>query len=217
MEVQVLSSAFFYFQKSIMKIIESIKKHQSAFGLELSAGKLSQLAVYYDLVREFNDELHLVAPCDAEEFAVRHILESLFALQFLPQKSVFADIGTGAGLPAIPCLIVREDLMGKLIESKSKKDKFLSDAIFKCNLRERAILINKQFQEVQNIEVSYVMCRALDKFGKRVEQLKKWSNNAEMLLFAGDSVRQELYRKKILFDEFLIPMSEKRFIFKTKN
>ncbi|MGI8668338.1 MAG: 16S rRNA (guanine(527)-N(7))-methyltransferase RsmG [Aridibacter sp.] len=200
-----------------MKIIEAIKKNQSAFGLELSAEKISQLAVYYDLIREYKDELHLVAPCDAEEFAVRHILESLFVLQFLPEKTVFADVGTGAGLPSIPCLIVREDLMGKLIESKQKKEKFLSEAIFKCNLRERAILIIKQFQEVQNIEVSYVMCRALDKFGKRVEQLKKWSNNAEMLLFAGDSVRQELYKKKIRFDEFLIPMSEKRFIFKTKK
>ncbi len=198
-----------------MKIVDSIKKYQSNFGLELSPDKIKQLGVYYELVREHNDELHLVAPCDAEEFAVRHILESLYALQFLPEKAVFADVGTGAGLPSIPCLIVREDLMGKLIESKQKKDKFLSLVIEACYLRERAVLINKQFQEVKNIEVSHVMCRALDKFGKRVEQLKKWSDNAEMLLFAGDSVRQELYRKKITFDEFLIPMSERRFIFKT--
>lgn len=200
-----------------MKIIDSIKKHQSNFGLELSVEKIKQLGIYYDLIREHNDELHLVAPCDAEEFAVRHILESLYALQFLPEKAVFADVGTGAGLPSIPCLIVREDLLGKLIESKQKKAKFLSHAIGQCNLDERAILLNKQFQEVQNVDVSYILCRALDKFGKRVEQLKKWSNDSEMILFAGDSVRQQLYRKKISFEEFLIPMSERRFIFKTKS
>lgn len=200
-----------------MKIIEAIKKNQAAFGLELSAEKIEQLAVYYDLVMQYNSELHLVAPCSANEFAIRHILESLYALQFLPENAVFADIGTGAGLPAIPCLIVREDLLGKLVESKLKKGKFLGHAIRKCDLRERAMLLNEQFQEIENIEVGYLMCRALDKFGKRVEQLKKWSGDAEMILFAGESVRRELTRAKIEFEEFLIPMSEKRYIFKTKK
>jgi 16S rRNA (guanine527-N7)-methyltransferase len=200
-----------------MKITEAIKKNQSAFGIELSNEKIEQLAEYYKLVMEYNSELHLVAPCDTNEFAIRHILESLYGLQFLPENAVFADVGTGAGLPAIPCLIVREDLLAKLVESKVKKGKFLGHVIRKCNLRERAMLINQQFQEIENIEVSYVMCRALDKFGKRVEQIKKWSGGAEMILYAGDSVRKELKKKKIEFEEFLIPMSERRYIFKTKK
>lgn len=200
-----------------MTINEAIKKHQATFGLDLSDEKISQLAVYYDLVMENNEHLHLVAPCDAEEFAVRHILESLYALQFLPENTVFADVGTGAGLPSVPCLIVREDLMGKLIESKLKKGEFLNRVIRQCNLKERAILINKQFQEITNIEVIYVLCRALDKFGKRILQLQKWSDDANMILFAGESVRKELSKKKISFEEFLIPMSEKRFIFTVKK
>lgn len=200
-----------------MNITEAVKKHQSEFGLELSDEKISQLAEYYSLVMKYNDELHLVAPCDAEEFAVRHILESLYGLQFLPENAVFADVGTGAGLPSIPCLIVREDLMGKLVESKVKKGKFLGHVIRRCDLRERAVLLNQQFQEIQNIEVSYVMCRALDKFGKRVEQIKKWSGDAKLIFFAGNSVRQQLKRKKIEFEEYLIPMSERRYIFVTKN
>jgi 16S rRNA (guanine527-N7)-methyltransferase len=198
-----------------MKIADAIKTHQAEFGLDLTDEKISELAEYYKLVMEYNAELHLVAPCGAEEFAVRHILESLFALQFLPEKTVFADLGTGAGLPGIPCLIVRPDLFGKLVESKVKKGKFLGHAIRKCNLRDRALLINKQFQEISNIEVSFIMCRALDKFGKRVEQIKKWSGDARMILFAGENVRRELVRKKFEFEEFLIPRSEKRFIFKT--
>lgn len=200
-----------------MKITESIKKNQSAFGFELSDEKIEQLGEYYKLVMEYNSELHLVAPCDTQEFAVRHILESLYGLQFIAEDSVFADVGSGAGLPAIPCLIVRQDLLGKLVESKVKKGKFLGHAIRKLDLRERAMLINEQFQEVENIEVSYVMCRALDKFGKRVAQMKKWADDAEMILYAGESVRRELVREKIEFDEFLIPKSERRYIYKTKK
>lgn len=200
-----------------MNITNAIKKYQSKFGLEMTDEKISQLVVYYELVMQYNKELHLVAPCNEEEFAVRHILESLYALQFLPEDTVFADVGTGAGLPAIPCLIVREDLMGKLVESKEKKGKFLGHAIRKCDLRDRAMLLNQQFQEIENIEVSYITCRALDKFGKRVEQIRKWSDDAEMILFAGESVKRELVRNKIEFDEYLIPMSERRYIFKTKK
>lgn len=200
-----------------MNFPESLKKHQAEFGLELSDEKIQRLAVYFELVMRYNDELHLVAPCDPEEFAVRHVLESLYALQFLPEKAVFADVGTGAGLPSIPCLIVREDLMGKLIESKLKKGKFLSHVIRKCDLRERTLLVNKQFQEVSNIEVSFVLCRALDKFAKRIEQIRKWSNDAELILFAGETVRKELKKRQIEFEEFLIPLSEKRFIFRTKK
>lgn len=197
-----------------MKIIDAIRKHQAEFGLDLPEDKIERLADYYKLVIEYNHHLHLVAPCGAEEFAIRHILESLYALQFLPENAVFADVGTGAGLPGVPCLIVRDDLMGKLVESKEKKGKFLGHVIRRCDLRERAVLLNQQFQEISNIEVSFIMCRALDKFGKRVETIQKWSGNAEMILFAGESVRRELKKKKIKFEEYLIPMSERRYIFK---
>src|SRR5215218_5716571 len=103
------------------KFIETIENLQSEFGLNLAKDKIERLAVFYELVRKHNPILHLVAPAPEEEFAVRHILESLTLLEFLPAKSSFADVGAGAGLPSIPCLLAREDLRGVLIESKLKK------------------------------------------------------------------------------------------------
>ena len=61
------------------------------------------------------------------------------------------------------------------------------------------------------------MCRALDKFSRRLIQIKNWSNDAEMILFAGNSVRQELKKRRMNFEEYLIPMSERRYIFRTKK
>lgn len=203
-----------FFEQKTMDLTEAIKKHQPNFGLVLKDEQVSNLAIYYDLVMKYNDELHLVGKCDAEEFAIRHILESLYALQFLPDETTFADVGAGAGLPSIPLLIVREGLLGKLVESKKKKGTFLAHVIRKCNLKERAVLINEQFQEVSNINVSFVTCRALDKFSRRVLQIKKWSDDAEMILFAGNAIRQELKKRKLNFEEHLIPMSERRFIFR---
>src|SRR3546814_365625 len=100
--------------------IEAVRRNEREFGLALDDPTVERLADYYDLVQLHNPLLHLVAPCSPEEFATRHILESLTLIKFLPRGVRFADVGPGAGLPSIPCLIARDDLKGVLIESKEK-------------------------------------------------------------------------------------------------
>lgn len=199
------------------EFIESIQKHQNAFDLNLSESAINSLADYYEIIQEHNAILHLVAPSSAEEFAVRHILESLTLLEFLPKKAKFADVGTGAGLPSIPCLIVREDLRGVLIESKEKKVKFLSEVAEKLNLKNRVLIVNKQFEETEKTNVSFVTCRALDKFTQKLPRLLKWSGKSSLLFFGGNSLREELNKNHIKSKEKLMPMSEQRFLFIVKN
>lgn len=195
------------------ELIESIKKHQNAFGLNLNDGKISALADYYQLVQTHNPLLHLVAPCSPEEFAVRHILESLALLEFLPHKTKFADVGAGAGLPSIPCLIVREDLRGHLIESKLKKAKFLEEVLADCGLKARARIFNRQFEELDIPDVSLVTCRALDKFAQKISRLLKWSKGRSLLFFGGPALGDELKKQGVRFQAKLLPMSEQRFLF----
>jgi 16S rRNA (guanine(527)-N(7))-methyltransferase RsmG len=195
------------------ELIEGLEKHQSAFGLNLAEEKIHALALFYAFVQKHNEILHLVAPCDAEEFAVRHILESLTALEFLPRNTTFADVGAGVGLPSIPCLIVRDDLRCVLIESKLKKTHFLELALAECKLETRAEIVNRQFEEIKIPDVSYVLCRALDKFTQKLPRLLKWSKDRSLLFFGGNALRDELQKNGVEFSEKLIPMSEKRFLF----
>jgi 16S rRNA (guanine527-N7)-methyltransferase len=195
------------------EFITAIKDRQADFGLTLADEKIEALAEYYALVQKHNPVLHLVAPCSAEEFAVRHVLESLTMAEYLPKKAKFVDVGAGAGLPSIPCLIVRNDLLGTLIESKVKKTKFLEEVIKECKLEKRTRIINRQFEEVERPDVSHITCRALDKFIEKFPRLLKWSKNASLLLFAGNSLRDELKKNNLKFREKLMPLSEQRFLF----
>lgn len=197
--------------------IESIKKHEAEFGLTLPDSKIEILADFYELIQEHNEILHLVAPASTEEFVIRHILESLTLLEFLPENAKFADIGTGAGLPSIPCLIVREDLRGILIESKLKKAIFLEKVLAKCGLESRAEILNRQFEELETPDVSYVTIRALDKFTKKLPKILKWSKGQKSLLFGGNNLGEELERSGVEFEQKLIPESEKRFLFVAQN
>jgi len=195
------------------EIGEAIRTNQNAFGVEVAEEKIERLADYYRLVQEINPILHLVAPCSAEEFAIRHILESLMLLEYLPEAAKFADVGTGAGLPSIPCLIVREDLFAFLIESKQKKIGFLKPALQTMLLSRRARVIHRQFDEVKEDDFSFVTCRALDKFTEKLPRIVKWSGMRKKILFGGPALEDALNSLKLGFEKRLIPMSERRYIF----
>ena len=170
------------------EFIHAIKIHQSAFGFDLAYDAIERLADYYDLVQEHNEFLHLVAPCSPEEFATRHILESLTLLEYLPTGIWFADVGTGGGLPSIPCILVREDLKAVLIESKEKKSRFLAHAVEKLRLKHRTRISPKQFAETNLGHCEAVTCRALDKFTEKLPQIPKRSKGRKLLVFGGESV-----------------------------
>lgn len=197
--------------------IESIKKHQAAFDLNLTEKSIEALDDYYELIKRHNAILHLVAPANDEEFAVRHVLESLTLLEHLPPKAQFADVGTGAGLPSIPCLIVREDLTAVLIESKAKKAVFLEEATAKLRVSNRVNVINKQFEEAQFKNISFVTCRALDKFTEKLPKLLKCSGSSTLLFFGGNNLAEALQKNNVKFSRTLMPMSEQRFLFTAEN
>ena len=191
----------------------SILANQELFGLELPEDVIERLADYYAIILEHNPILHLVGPCTPEEFATRHILESLTMAKYLPNGAKFADIGTGGGLPAIPCLLVREDLRAMLIESKEKKTKFLDMAIAKLGLEKRTRVVNKQFPEVDPIGCESVTCRALDKFTEKLPSIVRWKLRRQLLFFGGPNLRDALNAQKLTFVEKLMPLSEQRYLF----
>ena len=195
------------------EFISAVRSNQSAFDLSLADVQIERLADYYRLIVEHNALLHLVAPCSPEEFAVRHILESLTLLEHLPQNAKFADVGAGAGLPSIPCLLVREDLKATLIESKEKKSKFLEAAVAKLGIADRAKIINRQFEETDAGRAEFITCRALDKFTGKLPRLIKWSGKRNLLLFGGPALGEALAKQGMELNQKLMPLSEQRYLF----
>ena len=117
---------------------KALAERAENFGVALSEEVRARLGDYFELVAMWNPRLHLVAPCPPAEFAVRHILESLTALSFIPNGATVLDVGSGAGLPAIPCLVARENLKAVLVEASQKKAVFLRETLRELDLSARA-------------------------------------------------------------------------------
>ena len=195
---------------------QSLVSNMGSFNLDLPAETITRLAEYYSLLTRWNDRLHLVAPCSPEEFAVRHVLESLLLLRHLPSQAAVVDIGSGGGLPIIPCLIARPDLEATLIESSQKKAVFLREALNRLQLR--ATIIARPFEDVPTPPVSFVTCRALDQFMQKLPALINWApRGCTLLLFGGETLARQLRRANVTFEQLLIPQSEKRYLFLTAD
>jgi 16S rRNA (guanine527-N7)-methyltransferase len=124
-----------------------------------------------------------------------------------------ADVGSGAGLPLIPCLLVRPDLQVNLIESSPKKLIFLREALRHANSATPARLIGRRFEVIPAPEVGFITCRALDRFQEMLPKLIDWApTNCTLLLFAGTALRKQLETMLGLIKVEQIPKSARRFL-----
>src|ERR1044071_9686067 len=141
-------------QSELQRFEQALTGNMRAFDVELSPDALARLGTFYSLLTRWNERLHLVAPCSPEEFATRHVLESLLLLKHLPPNAKVADIGSGGGLPIIPCLSVRADLEVTMIESSQKKAVFLREALRAIN--RNATIIARRFEDTSAPTVSFI-------------------------------------------------------------
>ena len=200
------------------KFAQVLVERMNDYGVDLSRETIRELSEYYTLLMRWNERLHLVAPCDAEEFATRHVLESLLLLKFLSTNAAIVDVGSGAGLPIIPCLIARSDLSATLIESSQKKSVFLREASKRAGIANRVAIVAKPFEQTQAPDAGFVTCRALDEFISKLSDLLKWSpDEATLLLFGGETLRQKLAAIRARYTELLIPNTEKRYLFEVQK
>lgn len=120
---------------------------------QLEPQQQKQLAQYAELVRQYAKVLDLSSP--------KHLLEFETAIQrcapfaeAIPPQSRVLDIGSGAGLPAVPIAILRPDLRITLCEIRSKRAGFLERVVSVLKLQNVRVhqgdvrAINQQFDVI---------------------------------------------------------------------
>jgi 16S rRNA (guanine527-N7)-methyltransferase len=133
-------------------------------------------------------------------------------LKHLPQAAAVTDVGSGGGLPIIPCLLVRNDLQASLIESAKRKAVFLREALRALGPDGHAQVIAARFQET-TLPAEFVSCRALDRFTNLIPALMSWAGRrATFLFFCGDELRARLESILLRPEIELIPHSQGRFL-----
>jgi len=193
---------------------ECLKAGMASYDVTLSSEALDSLAKYFEVLSVWNSRLHLVSFESPEEFATRHVLESLLLLKYLPVGARVADVGSGGGLPLVPCLIARSDLQAVLIDSSKKKALFLREVLREISVKERAEVFADRFENLATPEVNFVTCRALERFETMLPRLIEWAPAAaSLLLFSGEGLSSVIENLGISSERILIPNTARRFLF----
>lgn len=107
-----------------------------SLGLVLDEEKISKFELLAKLLVEQNKTMNLTAITDPDGIAVKHFADSisiLSAIEINGGESVL-DVGTGAGFPGIPLLIMKPNINLTMIDSTAKKLKYVADTVEKLEL-----------------------------------------------------------------------------------
>ena len=108
---------------------EKLERGLDALPFAVDAAQRAQFARYLDLLNKWNQVHNLTAVRDAEEQVSRHVLDCLAVLPYIEDAATLADIGSGAGLPALMLAIMRPQLVVTALESNGKKAAFIREAV----------------------------------------------------------------------------------------
>jgi len=143
--------------------------------------QLELLLAFIKLIEKWNKTFNLTSLRNSEDIARLHLLDSLTVLPFIQGNRV-ADIGTGAGLPGIPLAIFLPEIQFTLIDSNSKKTRFVQQALLELKLKNVKVLHSR----VENLAVeaafSTVIMRAFAKLKDIISLTAHLIDNKGILL-----------------------------------
>lgn len=111
---------------------------------EEQAGKFIK---YYELLIEWNEKMNLTAITEEREVAEKHFADSLLPMELIPQNARCIDVGTGAGFPGIPLMIMRPDITVTLLDSLNKRLIFLDEVIRALGLEKSAKTLHMRSED----------------------------------------------------------------------
>lgn len=185
---------------------ELIISAASELGVALNRSHTSQFALYGRELLRWNRKTNLTAITKPDDVALKHFVDSLALVPFMPNKAGVLDIGCGAGFPGIPIKVVRPDLRLMLIDGVRKKISFVKTMIHTLNLEgiqalnARAEELSQETDQSQRYQV--VICRALADAAKAISWgLPFLAPGGMIMLLKGVLAEKESKPLRALVDE----------------
>ncbi|TXL02026.1 16S rRNA (guanine(527)-N(7))-methyltransferase RsmG [Methylococcaceae bacterium HT1] len=164
-------------------------------GLEATTAQIDSLLNFVDLIEKWNKAFNLTAIRGRDEMLRLHILDSLAILPFITGNKII-DVGTGAGLPGIPLAIFMPNVQFTLLDSNSKKTRFVQQAILELQLQNVEVVHSRVEQLGRDGEYDAVLSRAFASLGD-IMNLTEYLLQSEGALIAMKGQVPELELKEM--------------------
>ncbi len=168
--------------------------------LVMRPSQIEQLMAFLQLMVKWNRVYNLSAIKEPEEMVSLHLLDSLSVLPFLHGKRCI-DVGTGAGLPGLPLAIAKPEVEFVLLDSNSKKTRFIQQVCIELGLKN----VEPLHERVENYnpeqKFDTVIARALSALPNLLTKTRHLLLDGGKLLAMKSKETDELVRDDFQFDE----------------
>jgi len=189
--------------------------------------RLGMFNRYMELLLEWNEKMNLTAITDPEKIVIDHFIDSIspLKLNIIKNGQYVIDVGTGAGFPGLPLKIMMPEIKIVLLDSLSKRIKFLERVIEDLQLKELQIIHGRaeeygqkeEFREKFDVVVSRAVAplRVLTEFCIPFAKIDGYLISykgpaADDELIQAQNAFKELKVDKVKIEEVDIPYSERQ-------
>jgi 16S rRNA (guanine527-N7)-methyltransferase len=177
---------------------EAIDRALRPYGVSVAPLLCDQIRLYIDLLLRWNQKTSLTSVIEPTEILRFHFGESLLAASTVPIRyGRLADVGSGAGFPAVPIRMVSAGLSVILIESNQKKATFLMEVVRALGLENIDVRRSRMDRvSLNEEEIDFISARALG----IDDDFLSWAHNSlnlggSVVLWLGTSDAREISQK----------------------
>jgi len=162
---------------------------------DVSRETFERLEAYVALIEKWNPKINLVSKSSLPEIWDRHIWDSAQIFDTSVEGSVWADFGSGGGLPGIVLAIFakecRPDMQFYLVESDQRKCAFLRNAVREIGLKVKVYA--ERIEVLDPIGASVISARALTDLNGLLGFVERHSaKNGVAILPKGETWEKEI-------------------------
>ena len=162
---------------------------------DVSRETFERLEAYIALIEKWNPKINLVSKSSLPEIWDRHIWDSAQIFDIAVEGSVWADFGSGGGLPGIVLAIfakeLRPNMQFYLVESDQRKCAFLRNAVREIGLNVKVHA--ERIEVLDPIGASVISARALTDLNGLLEFVERHSaKNGVAILPKGETWEKEI-------------------------
>ena len=191
-----------------MNLGGELRAGTEALGFSLQQSQYDQLLEYLYLLEKWSQVYNLTAIRDLQDMLGYHLLDSLSLVPRLADCRKAIDVGSGAGLPGIPLAIAMPDSAWVMLDSSSRKTRFIRQAIAHCGLR-NAQVVHTRVQDYHAPDSpDFIVSRAYASLGDFCDSVEHLMGSNTRLLTMKTGLKPEeageLDRSRFDFEEEML-------------